>query len=92
MRCAACGPVQPPILTKTAPLKNWRGRPRKSWTAVAMSAPSLAEKLVAQLDQPIDKPLHEPLSDREHEVMKMIASGVPLTEIGEPASCQRKND
>ncbi len=44
---------------------------------------SLAEKLVAKLDEDVDKPLHELLSDREHEVMKMIASGTPLTEIGE---------
>lgn len=44
---------------------------------------SLAEKLIATLDEPADKPLHESLSDREHEVMKMIAAGVPLTEIGE---------
>jgi len=44
---------------------------------------SLAETLIANLDEPTDKPLHESLSDREHEVMKMIASGVPLTEIGE---------
>ena len=44
---------------------------------------SLAEKLAANLDESVDKPLHELLSDREHEVMKMIASGVPLTEIGE---------
>jgi len=42
---------------------------------------SLAEKLIANLDEPIDKPLHELLSDREHEVMRMIADGVPLTEI-----------
>jgi DNA-binding NarL/FixJ family response regulator len=35
---------------------------------------SLAEKLVASLDESVD---------REHEVMKMIASGTPLTEIGE---------
>jgi len=42
-----------------------------------------AEKLIANLDEPTDKPLHESLSDREHEVMKMIAAGVPLTEIGE---------
>jgi DNA-binding NarL/FixJ family response regulator len=41
----------------------------------------LADKLVARLDEPADKPLHELLSDREHEVMRMIASGVPLTEI-----------
>ena len=47
-----------------------------------MSA-SLAEKLIANLDEGADKPLHESLSDREHEVMKMIAAGVPLTEIGE---------
>jgi DNA-binding NarL/FixJ family response regulator len=44
---------------------------------------SLAEKLIDSLDQPADKPLHESLSDREHEVMRMIAAGVPLTEIGE---------
>jgi DNA-binding NarL/FixJ family response regulator len=44
---------------------------------------SLAEKLVANLEEPADKPLHESLSDREHEVMKMIAAGVPLTDIGE---------
>ena len=29
-----------------------------------------------------DKPLHESLSDREHEVMKMIAAGISLTDIG----------
>jgi two-component system, NarL family, invasion response regulator UvrY len=44
---------------------------------------SLAEKLISTLDLPGDKPLHESLSDREHEVMKMIAAGVHLTEIGE---------
>ena len=41
----------------------------------------LAEQLVAQFDEPTGRPLHESLSDREHEVMRMIASGVPLTEI-----------
>ncbi len=40
-----------------------------------------ADKLVARFDDPTDKPLHELLSDREHEVMKMIASGISLTEI-----------
>ncbi|MGB7548947.1 MAG: response regulator transcription factor [Terracidiphilus sp.] len=43
----------------------------------------LAEKLIANLDEPADKPLHELLSDREHEVLRMIVAGVPLTEIGE---------
>jgi DNA-binding NarL/FixJ family response regulator len=44
---------------------------------------SLAEKLISTLDEQGDKPLHESLSDREHEVMKMIAAGIHLTEIGE---------
>jgi len=44
---------------------------------------TLAEKLITNLDEPPDKPVHESLSDREHEVMKMIAAGVPLTEIGD---------
>jgi two-component system invasion response regulator UvrY len=44
---------------------------------------SLAEKLIANLDESADKPLHELLSDREHEVMRMIAAGVPLTEIAD---------
>jgi two-component system, NarL family, invasion response regulator UvrY len=44
---------------------------------------TLAEKLVANLDGPIDQPLHESLSDREHEVMRMIAAGVSLTDIGD---------
>ena len=44
-------------------------------------SPGLAERLVEQLDQPGNKPPHELLSDREHEVMRMIASGVALTEI-----------
>ena len=44
---------------------------------------SLAEKLIANLDDSDGKPLHELLSDREFEVMKMIAAGVALTDIGD---------
>jgi len=43
---------------------------------------ALAEKLVTILGEGADKPRHELLSDRELEVMLMIASGVSLTEIG----------
>lgn len=41
----------------------------------------VAEKLVTVLDEFGDKPKHQLLSDRELEVMLMIASGVSLTEI-----------
>lgn len=43
----------------------------------------LAEKLVTALDDPAGKAKHELLSDRELEVMLMIASGVSLTDIGD---------
>ena len=43
----------------------------------------LAEKLVNILDDPAGRPKHQLLSDRELEVMLMIASGISLTEIGE---------
>ena len=46
-------------------------------------SPRLAEKLISSLDEPIDKPLHDSLSDREHEVMRMIAAGSSLTAIAE---------
>lgn len=43
----------------------------------------LAEKLVAQFNAPDGKPVHEQLSDREHEVLKMLASGTALIDIAE---------
>ena len=46
-------------------------------------SPRVAETLFAVIDERDGKPLHELLSDREHEVMRMIVSGVALTEIGE---------
>jgi two-component system, NarL family, invasion response regulator UvrY len=42
---------------------------------------SLAEKLASRFDESIGRPQHELLSDRELEVMLMIAGGVSLTEI-----------
>ncbi len=44
-------------------------------------SPSLAEKLVGELEIDTKKPLHETLSDREYEVMIMIASGKRIKEI-----------
>jgi DNA-binding NarL/FixJ family response regulator len=42
---------------------------------------SLAEKLAWYLEIDDERPLHEVLSDREYEVMRMIASGKTITEI-----------
>lgn len=44
---------------------------------------SLAEKLAFDLETDAERPLHETLSDREYQVMRMIASGKTGKEIGE---------
>jgi len=44
---------------------------------------SLGEKLAFDLEIDAEKPLHETLSDREYEVMCMIASGKTISEIAE---------
>ena len=44
---------------------------------------TLAEKLASEVDIVSEKPLHQTLSDREYEVMCMIASGKTVKEIAE---------
>lgn len=46
-------------------------------------SPSLAEKLVYDLNSNADRPVHEVLSDREYQVMCMIGSGKTVTHIAE---------
>jgi len=46
-------------------------------------SPALAEKLVVGLERGIDRPPHETLSDREFEVMRLIASGKTAGEIAD---------
>lgn len=47
---------------------------------------SLAEALASNLTDRADKPTHEILSDREYEIMCMIATGKTITEIAEELS------
>ncbi len=51
---------------------------------------SLAEKLALKLGADLEKPFHETLSDREYQVMCMIASGKTVKEIGEELSLSVK--
>lgn len=46
-------------------------------------SPALAEKLVMELNEDSDLPRHETLSDREFEVLRMIASGKTVSRIAE---------
>jgi len=51
---------------------------------------SLAEKLALNLEEETTKPLHENLSNREYQVMCLIASGRTIKEIGENLSLSIK--
>jgi len=53
-------------------------------------SPSLAEKLAIDLEINPDRPPHETLSDREYQVMCMIASGKTLREIADGLSLSIK--
>jgi two-component system, NarL family, invasion response regulator UvrY len=44
---------------------------------------SFSDKLIFSYDNDAEKPIHEVLSDREYQVMRMIASGKTLTEIAD---------
>jgi DNA-binding NarL/FixJ family response regulator len=46
-------------------------------------SPFLAEKLAFDLSENAGKPIHEILSDREFEVLRMIASGKTVSQIAE---------
>ena len=46
-------------------------------------SPSLAEKLAFDLERDTERPYHETLSDREYQVLCMIASGKRVQEIAE---------
>jgi DNA-binding NarL/FixJ family response regulator len=46
-------------------------------------SPALAEKLAVDLSQDEERPIHEALSDREFEVLRMIASGRTVSQIAE---------
>ncbi len=53
-------------------------------------SPSLAEALVLELGVESDRPRHKALSDREFQVLTMIASGKTVGEIGEELSLSVK--
>ncbi|QEC65936.1 response regulator transcription factor [Panacibacter ginsenosidivorans] len=48
--------------------------------------PSIAEQLASSLDKDNEKPLHEYLSDREFEVLKLLASGKAVSDIADQMS------
>src|SRR5256714_4339817 len=53
-------------------------------------SPALAERLIFDLERGTDRPPHETLSDREFEVLRLIASGKTVGEIAAQLSLSDK--
>ncbi len=68
-------------LTKEGAPKELIGAIRTVLTGKRYISPAFAQHLVLNLDNDSEKPLHEKLSNRELEVLCLIASGKPLTDI-----------
>jgi two-component system, NarL family, invasion response regulator UvrY len=78
LRAGAAG-----YLTKASAPQELISAIRKVSRGVKYITISLAEKLAFDLDAGADKPLHEKLSNREYQVMLMLASGTSVSEVAE---------
>lgn len=85
LRAGASGYV-----TKASATDELIGAIRKVYGGGKYISPSLAEKLAYELDPGFHKMPHETLSDREYQVMRMIASGKTVKEIAEGLSLSTK--
>ena len=70
-------------LTKASASEELIGAIRKVATGRKYVSTSLAEKLAVELDADASRPPHETLSDREYQVMIMLASGKTVKEIAD---------
>lgn len=70
-------------LTKASAPQELIGAIRKASRGGKYVTASLAEKLAFELDADMEKPPHEALSNREYQVMLMLASGKTVGEIAE---------
>ncbi len=68
-------------ITKDCPRAELVGAIKKVMNGGKYVSPVLAEKLVVDLERGTDRAPHEGLSDREFEVMRLIASGKTVGQI-----------
>jgi len=77
-------------LTKDSAAKELVGAIGKVLAGGRYVSASLAEKLAIEMDVDAGKPPHETLSDREYQVLRMIASGKTVSEIAQELSLSIK--
>jgi DNA-binding NarL/FixJ family response regulator len=78
LRAGASGYV-----TKESAPEELIGALRKVCKGAKYVSPQLAEKLAVFIEDDKRRPLHELLSDREYQVMSMLALGKTVSEIGD---------
>jgi two-component system, NarL family, invasion response regulator UvrY len=69
------------FITKDSPRAELSKAIHKVMEGGRYLSPALAERLIIDLERGADRPPAETLSDREHQVMRLIASGKTLGEI-----------
>jgi DNA-binding NarL/FixJ family response regulator len=77
-------------LTKDTAATELVGALRKVVTGGRYLSPSMAERLAGHLTADTDRPLHEKLSDREYQVLRMIAAGKSTRRISTELSLSVK--
>lgn len=85
LRAGASGYV-----TKNSASEELVGAIRKVLSGGRYVSSSLAENLAGELEFDAGKPLHKTLSDREYQVMQMIASGKTVKEVSRELSLSVK--
>ncbi len=78
------------FITKDSPRAELSKAIHKVMEGGRYLSPALAEKLVLDLERGIDRPPDQTLSDREFQVMRLIASGKTLSEIASLLSLSDK--
>lgn len=85
LKAGACG-----YLTKESAPEELIAAIRKVFAGGKYVTSSLAEKLAFYVETDLERPVHELLSDREYQVMLMIASGKTVKEIADELSLSVK--
>jgi len=78
------------FITKDSPRTELSKAIHKVMNGGKYLSPALAEKLIVELERGDDRPPDQTLSDREFQVMRLIASGKTLSEIAELLSLSDK--
>lgn len=66
---------------KDAPVEEFLLAVSEALAGRCYLTPAVAQRLAREVAAPSDRPVHEKLSDREYQVMKMLASGKSVKEV-----------